>query len=421
LLTIPGWLPSSLNATDNDTYLLASTSYSLFATATYRVDTSSHAFSTFGSILHGCTPLWSHDRKVEADRVEIQLIRHLAPVPPVRPTEDSPFPLTAFSISAQAKECSPIPNKIVSNLETICSIPSFVGINEPTVPIVVKARFKGAFPDGMDHSGLCIERMEIDVDQHDYFRSKPDDQYTSRFAIPSEQPPTHPLLHRNLWDNSSVFGLLWNDERDRSWTKTRSIMKPGAPSSFYLQSPNGSSTSHSLGNDWSVIKMNAQLDTSGRETILHGSQLGNTCGKISPLIHSPFHRVTHTLRVAAFVTYQGTKQDIIQFSLPIHFIVTADSVSAELSPDASRDVTSTQRIPNSIATVPQYQPLSLPAYTQLFHDDGEVRIDASRGIPPAYRDKLADGDDVGRKVTKPELVPVGTQSIDLDNMRSLID
>jgi hypothetical protein len=349
------------------------------------------------------------------------LIRHLAPAPPIRPTDNSLFPLTTFSISAQAKECSPIPNEIISNLETICSIPSFVDINEPAVPIVVKTRFKGAFPEGMDHSDLSVEWMEIDVDQHDYFCSKPDNQYTSQFAIPSEQPPTHPLLHRNQWDCSSVLGLLWNDQRDRSWTKTQSIMKPDNPSSFHLQSPDGSNGTHLLGNDWSVIKMNAQLDTSGRETISYGSQLGKFCSKISPLSQSPFHRVTHTLRVAAFVKYQGTKQDIIQFSLPIHFVVTPESVPAEPSPGTSQNAVSTQRVPPSAAPAPQYQPLSLPAYTQLFHDDGEVRIDTSRGVPPAYRDKLADGDEVGRKVTKPELVPVGTQSIDLDNMRSLID
>jgi hypothetical protein len=117
------------------------------------------------------------------------LIRHLAPVPPKRPTENSLFPLTTFSISAQAKECSPIPNEIISNLETVCSIPSFVDINEPSVPIVVKTRFKGALPEGRDHSELSMEWMEIDVDQRDHFRSKPDNQYTSQFAIPSEQPP----------------------------------------------------------------------------------------------------------------------------------------------------------------------------------------------------------------------------------------
>ena len=70
---------------------------------------------------------------------------------------------------------------------------------------------------------------------------------------------------------------------------------------------------------------------------------------------------------------------------------------------------------------PQYQPLLLPAYSQLFHDNGDTRVDTIRGIPPVYKDKLDDGVDVGLKVTKPELVPVGTQSIDLENMRSLID
>lgn len=418
LLTIPGWLPPSFNAIDNDTYLTSSTSYSLFATATYRVDGSSQSFSTLGSIFHGCTPMWSRDHKAEADRVEIQLIRHLVPVPPPRLTESSLFPHTTFSISAQAKESSPIPNEVVSNLETLCSIPSFVATNETTIPIVVKTRFKGVLPEGVDRSELSIEWMEIDLDQHDHFRSRPDDQYTSRFALPSQQPPTHPLLHRNQWDDSSMFGLLWNDSRDRKWTKTKSIMKEDSPSSFYLQTSDGSTGAHPLGADWSVIKMNAQLNTSAREDILHGSQMGKSCDFVAPLIQSPFHRVTHTLRVSAFVTYQGTKQDIIQFSLPVHFVVVPQSPSHD-SPLSNGPLAGvTQRIPLSIPTH-QYQPLSLPAYAQLFHDDGETRVDASRGVPPAYKDN--GGDDVGRKVTKPELVPVGTQSIDLENMRTLID
>ena len=420
LLTIPGWLPPSLNAIDSDSYVTSSTSYSLFATAIYHVDNSSQSTSTLSPILQGCSFLWSKTHKAEADRVEIQVIRHLAPIPPIPSTEDSLFPFTRFSVSAQAKEGGAIPNEIISNLETICSIPTFVATTEPTIPIVVKTRVKGALPEGMDRSELAIERIEVDVDQHDHFRSKPDDEYTSRFSLPSEQPPDYPLLHRSPWDNTGVLGMLWNDDRDCAWTKTQSVMKPGAPSSFYLQSPNGLNGSHSLGNDWSVIRMNAQLDISSRDTISYGSQLGKSCSRISPLTQSPFHRVTHVLRIATFITYQGTKQDVIRFSLPVYFLIAPESISTESSLSMAQTVDSTQRIPASTTLAPRYQPLSLPAYAQLFYDDGEARIDASRGVPPAYKDK-PDGDEVGRKVTNPELVPVGTQLIDLDNMRSLID
>ncbi|KIM33234.1 hypothetical protein M408DRAFT_326021 [Serendipita vermifera MAFF 305830] len=420
LLTIPGWLPPSFNASDNETYLISSTSYSLFATATYRVEGDSQSSSPFGSILHGCLPQRSKEHNAEAERVEIELLRHLVAVPPPRPTETSLFPLTTFSISAQAKDSSPIPNDIVSKLEILCSIPNFVATSESTVPITVKARFKGPLPEGAEQSELSVESMEIDLDQHDHFRSKPDDQYTSRFALPSEQPSTHPLLHRNQWDDSSILGLLLSDSSDRQWTKTKSILSPEAPSSFHLQTTDGSTGAHALRNDWSVIKMNAQLNTAARETISHGSQMGKTCDYITPLMQSPYHRVTHTIRVSAFVTYQGDKQDLVQFSLPVHFIVVPNPPSGDSTLNTDPHVNAPQRISASIPAA-QYQPLSLPAYAQLFHDDGEARIDAARGIPPAYKGQLDDSDDVGHKVTKPELVPVGTQLIDLENMRTLLD
>ncbi|KAG9053635.1 hypothetical protein FS842_007615, partial [Serendipita sp. 407] len=75
----------------------------------------------------------------------------------------------------------------------------------------------------------------------------------------------------------------------------------------------------------------------------------------------------------------------------------------------------------------------LPAYSQLFHEDGEARIDATRGVPPVYRPStplgsssvpsqsqqqlLPEGEVV---ISKPELVPVGTTVIDWEKIPSLI-
>jgi hypothetical protein len=132
----------------------------------------------------------------------------------------------------------------------------------------------------------------------------------------------------------------------------------------------------------------------------------------SPTHLSPFLRVTHTLNIAIYVNY-GDDKDVVQFPLPVNFV--------ELPPNAAT------RSPSPIGNIAPsrcYEPLFLPAYTQLFHEDGEVRLDTSRGIPPAYRDKLEGEEDgsgkYGRTVKKPELVPVGTTEVDWEAVRGLL-
>lgn len=431
LLTIPGWLPATFTGTDSTYNAISSTSYSLFATATYHIETLSSPVSpqhssftsTFCNLMQTCNPLsgWlSHaNKKSHADRVDIEIVRHLVS-PPSSTTNHasnhtSIFPPTTFSISAQAKESSPISNDVVSRLSIVASIPGFVSTTEKSIPISLKARFKDNDNNEDASDKLAIERVEIDIDQSETFYAKPDDQYTSRFALPSEQPPTHPLLHRSVSDSLEHLGFIANENKPKKWVKTKSVLDPLAPSSFFLDAQDGDTPTvegedkpYTLSADWSIIKMAASL-RKGKEAI--------------PATHiSPFLRVTHTLNIALYIKYGNDKKDLVQFPLPINFVVLPPATTA-----AAAAATPTPVPSITTTTTRSYEPLYLPAYTQLFHEDGEARVDLSRGVPPAYRDKVSEGQEdgvmetFGRTVKKPELVPVGTTEVDWNSVQRLLD
>lgn len=98
----------------------------------------------------------------------------------------------------------------------------------------------------------------------------------------------------------------------------------------------------------------------------------------------------------------------------------------------------------------ELDPLVLPAYSQIFDRDGELRVDTTRGVPPPYcpapssprtggpdisdqsseTDSSADNGNAqagvtlledGVLVTKPELVPIGTAVLSWQHLKSLIE
>jgi len=206
----------------------------------------------------------------------------------------------------------------------------------------------------------------------------PDDSYTARFPLPSEQPPQVPLLHRHTLDGLHTFSVQPADIEPV--VMTRSLLHPEVPSRFKLEG-DGEGGMHTLTSDWSNIDLKAEI----------------ALDDLLPKLDSPFLRIRHTLRLAMQVDYNDG-EDIVQFALPLHFVVLPPSLTVR--PSHSRPQSS------------QYEcaPCALPAYVQLFHDNGEAKVDPLRGAPPAYKDTE---DIPERKVHAPEYVPIGTQTLPL--------
>lgn len=354
-LTIPGWLPATTTARHG--LAVASNSYALFTTATYRTQAET-------GFLAQCLPYLTRNFKASAPRVDIEVVRHRV-APPV--CDAGKFPSATFAVTARAGPASPIPNDVVSKMQILVSIPESISTSDTTIPISLKCRC--ASP------GLSASQMNVGIDQLETLHRTPDDSYTARFPLPSEQPPQVPLLHQHTMNGLHISSGRLEDTLPVMMT--RSLLHPGVSSRFKLEEGD-EGRCYTFTPHWSKVDLEVGIAPNG----------------LLPKLDSPFLRVRHTLRVAMNVTYNGG-EDVVQFVLPLQFVVLPPGLTVGTPAQSSQY---------------EYAPYTLPAYTQLFHENGDVRVDPLRGVPPAYKDTE---DSPERKVAAPEYVPIGTQTLPL--------
>lgn len=360
-LTVPGWLPAT--STTRHGTAVVSNSYSLFATATYRMQVDA------GFLWSLCLPSLTRTAKALAPRLGIDVVRHRIAPPVSDAGVLAPFPSTTFAVTAKAGPGSPIPNEVVSTMQILVSVPEFISISDTNISISLKARC--ASP------GLSASQINVEISQLETIHRTPDDSYTSRFPLPSAQPPHIPLLHQHPLNGLRTFSGQLEDLEPVM--KTRSLLHPEVPSRFKLEE-SGEGSTFTFNPDWSKIDL----------------KVGIAPGDLLPRLDSPFLQVRHMLRVAMHVDYNGG-EDFVQFALPLDFVVLPPGLNVETLPQSSQDGY-------------EYSPCTLPAYVQLFHDNGEAKVDPFRGVPPAYKDTE---DIPERKVDAPEYVPIGTQKLSL--------
>jgi len=354
-LTIPGWLPATTTARHG--IAVVSNSYSLFTTATYRTQVET-------GFLSQCLPYLTRNSRASAPRVDIEVVRHRVPPPVCDAGTTVTFPSATFAVTARASPASPIPNDVVSKMQILVSIPEFISISDTIIPITLKSRC--ASP------GLSASQINVEIDQLETVHRMPDNSYTARFPLPSEQPPHVPLLYQH-----PMNGLREQFEDIEPVMIAKSLLHSEVPSRFKLEE-GGEGSTYTFTPDWSKVDLKVGIAPNG----------------LLPRLDSPFLRVRHTLRMAMHVAYSGG-EDVVQFALPLQFVV------LPLGLTAGTPATSSQY---------EYAPCTLPAYIQLFHENGEAKVDPLRGVPPAYKDT----EDVPeRKVDAPEYVPIGTQTLPL--------
>ena len=358
-LTIPGWLPATSTTRNGDA--VVSNSYSLFATATHRMQVGA------GVLWPLCLPSLTRNSKASAPRVAIEVVRHRVVPPMSDAAMSTASPSATFAVTAKAGPASPIPNEVASKVQILVSVPEFISISDTTISIALKARC--ALP------GLCASQVNVEIDQLETVHRMPDDSYTARFPLPSAQPPQIPLLHQHPMNGlRTSSGQL---EETEPVMVRKSLLHPEVPSRFKLKE-SGEGSTYTFTPDWSKVDL----------------RVGIASDDLLPKLDSPFLQVRHTLRLAMHVDYNGG-EDVVQFSLPLHFVVLPPGLNVETPARSSQC---------------EYGPCTLPAYIQLFHDNGEAKVDPLRGVPPAYKDTE---DIPERKVGAPEYVPIGTQTLPL--------
>jgi hypothetical protein len=392
LLNVPGWLPSSTEKTVEATKdeepqspsrsIFSSIKYSIFATVSYRIIQSSKAVpsATLSYFLQTCAQLWSStEHTAQADPVDIEVIRYCTPelrqFPACRIQKDQgprpQFPLATYIITAKSQPTSPIPNEIIAKLQIQVLAPSIISNDEIKFPISVAFRLidarESCSQTALSHN-LAVTRVEIYFDQEEEYFSQPETDYTSRFPLPTSQPPQIPLYVHKARAHTPRFTT-----KRTKWSHIRSLLREDAPSCFCFHNEGGlSQKGHTLNEEWSIVNLEVTLDQAYR------TRQGDTYSTskhhpVSTSFQSPFLHISHSIVLSLHLLYDNNKEDTVKFSLPVRVI--------RLQPNDVRAQT---------PTYPHFQQImdsshaSLPPYSQLFYENGEEKIYESDTILPRY-------------------------------------
>ncbi|OCF40063.1 hypothetical protein I317_06138 [Kwoniella heveanensis CBS 569] len=223
------------------------------------------------------------------------------------------------------------------------------------IPMERQTKGKKADDELLTH----ILELGMEVEEVERYSSTPTTSFTSSFPLPAEQPSRHSSHHQLISPRSSYAdgGFLGYDERPFRGIRTRQCLlsEDGNQRNFFF-ADNGLG----LGEKWRkvnvVLPMPADI----------GKGLSS---RPQPEMDGPFLKIKHSLKIRVVCrNIDGGKEDtqVVILSTPIRF------------------GTCPSTMPSSSTKAP-----SLPAYIQLFHENGDLReCDAL----PVYS-KSEDGSD----------------------------
>ncbi|KAB5596483.1 hypothetical protein CTheo_120 [Ceratobasidium theobromae] len=368
-LQLPGWLPPTTECGVEG----GGISYSLYATAAFADSerpASTWTLSSLYSLVRTRLP------PIEADPVSIQLARHRSAPVRLDPSSerDSLFPHIGHPATTVFQEHDPlIPVDILRSLDVVVTVPEHVGCEENYVPVSLRVRSNalGASCFG----SLRLDDFEIELNQVEKFSSRPMHHYVNSFPVPPplEQPPCIPLLTPHPWQSLYALGLVVPHEHGITWSK-RTHLVAGNRARF-----KPALGGLDLNDDWAKMDASVSVDPTTRKS--HPARKGDR--QLHPSVFTPYMRVKHELRVGLNLTFippedapnRDPIKQVAHAVVPISFTVTSiwppvGVGSGSTSPTASQ---------SAVSSIPY-----LPAYSQLFYDNGERREDPSTGWLPMY-------------------------------------
>jgi hypothetical protein len=396
-IPVPAWLPTTSTYGDQGA-AEAGTRYALYATATfiYLEDGGSSIFNSF------CSPLRRRTRTINALRRPITLSRFTeVPSAPSSPSSTSVFPMAIFVVDAQTAQdgteidAKVFPAEILKKLQVVASIPNAVTMDENSVPFTLRLRANEL--DDSQCERLRITDFTVDVEQIETYtydivvyplcavlticlsRSTISRECVVRFLVPpkAQQPPSVPLRNAHPIHTLYDVGLLTStDPSQSSTTRSFSLLDP-SNSGKYVISGDGhvfvhESTSSSSEN-WYVLEASVPLAHEPREFDWAGPRARHISED------SPLFSVQHMMHIALQCAYEhpdgGVVCERLHFSLPMrHVRVHAPVASPTVDCSQTLEVAMEHQ-----KSAPYGQ--SLPAYSQLFHSNGERKVDYSIPLP----------------------------------------
>jgi len=218
----------------------------------------------------------------------------------------------------------------------------------------------------------------------------PSVDYASRYPIPSSstQPPKKPLLaphpFHTLYDTGLVGASV---SPHQTVTRSFSVMHPAQSDDYQLGGDGYIFTDDHATREaptWYTLNASLPLAQSNSEY----RELRVSCD-------SPLFSVRHEVHVTLTCAYDVPESsepatERLNFSVPLHLVdVMPAQISRSASPSSSLTISDSSSYISSTEPVPHAEMLScslpyahgLPAYSQLFHSNGDRKIDYSIPLP----------------------------------------
>ncbi|KAL5490176.1 hypothetical protein ACEPAI_5009 [Sanghuangporus weigelae] len=394
-LPIPGWLPSS-SVYGNAMGGMTGTSYALYAEARFTpLEDGQHSRSWSLSSL--CAPFIPRVRSISAPRREIEILRYTMPAitddahPSPSPTfRNLQYGIKARSDLSQGQPDRPrIPTNVFERIEVRALIPEYVDMETGNFTLALRLRSKGL--SARQRQRLRLSQFRLSLEQHETYSRRVFGSYVSAYPLPSPQPDEEPLLNRHtlkgLFDMSLVSYNFLDGVHSRirssfSLLNEKQLARHELPCDGVSLQQDPEITHEQI---WTRVDVRVPFERVQPGQDEEWEYQNGRLKALRPDGDSPFLRVYHDLEVELTFTYDGespedgSKPSVERmcFCLPVKFTRVPPVVKAQNAAE-----------------------LDLPAYSQLFHSNGERRIDNMAPLPAYSPPESLERTDCNRSETK---------------------
>jgi hypothetical protein len=378
-LPIPGWLPATTSLGYDNEF---GVKYGVYVDVSYYPLYDERSQGSGWSCLSLCYPFLSRNRTAAAG-VEIPLRRFMPTchVPEGRPYSTSPLPpFSSEGVSAV--------DDILAKLRVHATVPNHVSVEDTSFPCSL--RLCGTKLTSPDRQKLKVALLSIQIYQTEKCRGSPPSDYRVMFPLPHDslQPPVAPLRNPHRLSIMVDIGMDSIPITNAPSKRTISLLPPGVSGHAFLQE-DLTFQEDEAGTDFCFLFETNVPFTSVSTTKTKSDEWA---GKpvLRPTTSMPLYVVKHELEVAMLCKYDlhgdgsSKVERWVRFSIPVKFGVPEPAVAPAnlaLREDEEDEESDNDTAPLLGLGMKQPQPVSLPAYSQLFHPNGDRRIDYTIPLP----------------------------------------